>query len=76
MSLPYPATSQTGLAPLSARLATWDDKTGVSLDTQKKPFVLLIEDNLGDVLLVEEALREHQIDCDLTVWMTVKKRSV
>lgn len=27
----------------------------------------MIEDNVGDVLLVEEAFREHRIDCDITV---------
>jgi CheY-like chemotaxis protein len=62
------AASQTGPAPLSVELAPWDDvKAGARLYAETKPFVLVIEDNLGDVLLVEEALREHQIDCDLTV---------
>ena len=32
-----------------------------------KPIVLLIEDNSGDVFLVEEALREHHVDCELVV---------
>jgi len=31
------------------------------------PHVLLVEDNPADIGLVREALREHQVGCDLTV---------
>ena len=33
----------------------------------KKVQILLAEDNPADVYLIEEALREHQIDFELTV---------
>ena len=29
--------------------------------------ILLAEDNLGDVIIVQEALQEHEIECDLHV---------
>lgn len=32
-----------------------------------KKFVLIVEDNPGDVFLIEEALREHAVDCELEV---------
>ena len=54
--------------PVGSRSGLWEDTvTYTRSDGQKKPFILLIEDNPGDVLLVEEALREHRIDCDFTV---------
>lgn len=56
----FPSPAST-LGPLH------DADAYLPLDGQKKPFVLLIEDNPGDVLLIEEALRESGIDCDLTV---------
>lgn len=35
---------------------------------EQKPFeILLAEDNQGDAELVREALREHRIDCSLTI---------
>ena len=38
------------------------------MSLEPKPFeILLAEDNQGDVDLVREALREHQIDCSLTI---------
>ena len=33
----------------------------------EKPNVLLVEDNLADINLVEEALEEAQLDCRLTI---------
>ncbi len=54
--------------PLTSTSAPWDEaETSARADGQKRPLVLVIEDNIGDVLLVEEALREHKIDCDLKV---------
>jgi CheY-like chemotaxis protein len=54
--------------PLTSRAAPWDEaESSARRDGQKRPLVLVIEDNVGDVLLVEEALREHRIDCDLKV---------
>jgi CheY-like chemotaxis protein len=67
MCVPYTAATQTGPPPVPAASALWDEEAGVRREAGEKPFVLLIEDNVGDVLLVEEALREHQVDCDLTV---------
>lgn len=68
MSASYRAATQAGTASFSAGFAPWDyAETERRYHAEKKPFVLLIEDNIGDVLLVEEALREHEIDCDLTV---------
>lgn len=32
-----------------------------------RPFVVLVEDNPADALLVKEALREHNVECELTV---------
>lgn len=32
-----------------------------------KQLVLVVEDNPGDVFLIEEALREHEVDCELEV---------
>lgn len=38
------------------------------MSPEQKPFeILLAEDNQGDTELVREALREHQIDCSLTI---------
>ncbi len=68
MSVPYAVATQAGAAPVSAGLRPWNDTEKiVRRDSGKKPYVVLIEDNLGDVLLVEEALREHQVDCDFAV---------
>jgi DNA-binding response OmpR family regulator len=68
MSLSYIAATQAGAGPFSMGFAPWDyTETERRYDAEKKPFVVVIEDNVGDVLLVEEALREHQVDCDLTV---------
>ncbi len=68
MSVLNAVVVQAECPPFPVPLAPWDDaETGVRRDAPKKPFVLVIEDNIGDVLLVEEALREHRIDCDLTV---------
>ena len=65
MSLNIAAT-QAGAGPFSMGFAPWDyTETERRYDAEKKPFVVVIEDNVGDVLLVEEALREHQVDCDL-----------
>jgi chemotaxis family two-component system response regulator Rcp1 len=60
--------TQAGTATFSVPSAPWDytDRER-RFDAEEKPFVVLIEDNTGDVLLVEEALREHQVDCNLTV---------
>ena len=64
----YSTAAQAGTASFSVGLGPWDyTETERRHDAEKKPFVVVIEDNVGDVLLVEEALREHQIDCDLTV---------
>lgn len=42
------------------------DATGASPDTP--PFrILLIEDNVADVVLIEEALREHQVTAKLQI---------
>jgi CheY-like chemotaxis protein len=35
--------------------------------TQRKPSVLLVEDNPADANLVEEALQEAQLDCELCI---------
>jgi CheY-like chemotaxis protein len=57
-----------GERPLLSESAPWDHTEPRAQSAgQKKPLVFLIEDNVGDVLLVEEALREYRIDCDLTV---------
>lgn len=32
-----------------------------------RQLVLIVEDNPGDVFLIEEALREHDVDCELEV---------
>ena len=59
---------QADSRPLTSLFKLWGDADArASSDGQKRPFVLLIEDNPGDVLLVEESLREYRIDCDLTV---------
>lgn len=34
---------------------------------RRRPMVMLVEDNPADVALVQEALREHAVDCCLTV---------
>lgn len=33
----------------------------------KRKGIVIIEDNPGDVFIMEEALREHNVDCELTV---------
>ena len=49
-------------------LELWNDTAlFIHSEGQKKPVVLLIEDNTADALLVEEALREYRIDCHLAV---------
>jgi len=54
--------------PLTSESAPWEYvEPRAQSAGQKRPLVLLVEDNVGDVLLVQEALREYQVDCDLTV---------
>lgn len=44
-----------------------EERQSVALSREAPRCILIVEDNPGDVFLMEEALREHSIDCQVTV---------
>ncbi len=55
-----PPAGLTELEPLR-------DVAGPRHDRSAKPWILIVEDNPGDVFIMEEALREHNVDCAVTI---------
>ncbi len=72
MRAPFFKTSEalqravTKPAHLAICLHLWNYKENVRAEMTHKPKLIIIEDNVPDVSLVKEALRQEGVDCDLT----------
>ncbi len=43
------------------------EEENIAAHRAPKPRIVIVDDNAGDVFLMEESLREHRLDCDVVV---------